>query len=230
MNTSVKEDRRVRKTKKALRECLAELLTEKNIQDITVRELTDKADIHRSTFYANYTDIYDLYKQIEDAVVQEISEIISVTYSVDSNAFFRILFKYISENRQVCRMFLGKNVSPTFSDRLTDMFKEACLICWSDITNTALNDSDNTGIKQNCDNYGFTGTAATKEQEYYIHFYLSGSLAVVSKWADGNFEYSAERLIMMLTDIYNNWEELIKLEKIQQEQSSSAAFVFHCKV
>ena len=53
MNIDIKEDRRVRKTKKALRESLAELLAEKSIQYISVRELTDKADVHRSTFYAN---------------------------------------------------------------------------------------------------------------------------------------------------------------------------------
>jgi len=61
MDIEQKEDRRVRKTKKALREGLAELLTQKSIQKITVRELTDKVDIHRSTFYANYEDIYDLF-------------------------------------------------------------------------------------------------------------------------------------------------------------------------
>ena len=44
-------DRRVRKTKKILRECLTQLLKEKKIQDITVRELTEMADLNRGTFY-----------------------------------------------------------------------------------------------------------------------------------------------------------------------------------
>ena len=43
-------DRRVRKTKKQLRECLTRLLKEKKVQDITVRELTDMADLNRGTF------------------------------------------------------------------------------------------------------------------------------------------------------------------------------------
>jgi AcrR family transcriptional regulator len=183
MSIETKEDRRVRKTKRALREGLSELLTEKSLQKITVRELTDKVDIHRSTFYANYNDIYDLYSRIEDSVIQEITDIFSETYTVDSEVFFEILFKYISENRQVCRMFLGKNVSPTFYSRLTDFLKEAYLICWRS-------------------EYGFTGTA--EELEYYVHFYISGSLAVIGKWADGNFEYSTEKLMMMFIDINNN--------------------------
>lgn len=187
MSVEIKEDRRVRKTKRALREGLAELLTEKSIQKITVKELTDKVDIHRSTFYANFTDIYELYNHIEDAVIHEISDIFSENKTVDSNNFFKILFKYISENRQVCRMFLGKNVSPTFYSRLTDLFKEAYLICW----------------RNEC---GITGEA--KELEYYADFYLSGSLSVVGKWANGDFEYSAEQLIMMFSDINDNFGKL----------------------
>ena len=189
MSVEIKEDRRVRKTKRALREGLAELLTEKNIQNITVRELTDKVDIHRSTFYANFTDIYDLYSQIEDAMIQEISDIFSENYTVDSRTFFTILFQYISDNRQVCRMFLGKNVSPTFYSRLTDLLKEAYLTCWRN-------------------EYGFTGTA--EELEYYVHFHLSGSLAIVGKWADGDFEYSADQLIKMFADINSNFGDFIR--------------------
>ena len=60
MTMKIKEDKRVRKTKRALRLGLAELLAEKSIQNITVKELSDKVEINRSTFYANFTDIYDL--------------------------------------------------------------------------------------------------------------------------------------------------------------------------
>lgn len=52
-------DRRVRKTKKQLRECLTRLLKEKKVQDITVRELTDMADLNRGTFYLHYRDVFD---------------------------------------------------------------------------------------------------------------------------------------------------------------------------
>jgi len=189
MSEEVKEDRRIRKTKKALRDGLAQLLTEKSIQKITVRELADKVDIHRSTFYANYTDIYDLYSQIEDVVVQEISDIFSENYTVDSKVFLEILFMYISENGQVCRMFLGKNVSSTFYSRLTNLLKDAYLTCWRN-------------------EYGVTGTA--EELEYYLHFYLSGSLAVIGKWVDGDFEYPAENLVKMFADMDANYGDFIK--------------------
>ena len=44
-------DRRIRKTRRVIRQCLTELLKTKRIQDITVREISEKADINRGTFY-----------------------------------------------------------------------------------------------------------------------------------------------------------------------------------
>ncbi|OUZ28679.1 hypothetical protein A5806_001417 [Enterococcus faecium] len=52
-----KTDRRVKKTEKALAEALSTLLVNKKIQAITIRELTETADVHRSTFYTHYKDI-----------------------------------------------------------------------------------------------------------------------------------------------------------------------------
>lgn len=53
------KDRRVRKTKQAIQSAFAKLLSEKDIKDITIKELCDKADINKSTFYLHYKDIYD---------------------------------------------------------------------------------------------------------------------------------------------------------------------------
>ena len=44
-------DRRVRKTRLKLNESLMILIKDKNINQITVKELTDLADINRKTFY-----------------------------------------------------------------------------------------------------------------------------------------------------------------------------------
>ena len=61
-----KEDRRIRRTKRLLRQALAELMNEKDFKDITVKEITDRADLNRGTFYFHYTDTYDLREKIED--------------------------------------------------------------------------------------------------------------------------------------------------------------------
>ena len=52
-----KQDRRVVKTKRAIRNALVQLLSEKELDQITVKELADRADINRKTFY-NYCLLY----------------------------------------------------------------------------------------------------------------------------------------------------------------------------
>jgi AcrR family transcriptional regulator len=133
MDIEPKEDRRVRKTKKALREGLAELLAEKSIQNITVRELTDKADVHRSTFYANFTDIYDLYSHIEESVMRELSGIFTNAHDLDSAGCVIFLLRYISDNKEISRLVLGNNVSNSFFIGISDMFSDSCIAYWREV-------------------------------------------------------------------------------------------------
>lgn len=58
--TEKKEDRRVRRTKKLLSQGLIELMQHKQVKDITVRELAERVDVNRGTFYLYYRDIFDL--------------------------------------------------------------------------------------------------------------------------------------------------------------------------
>ena len=69
-------DRRVRKTKRSLRKALTTLLLQKDLKDISVMELTDLADVNRGTFYLHYRDIYDLYENTENQMLDEFKSII----------------------------------------------------------------------------------------------------------------------------------------------------------
>ena len=55
-----KVDRRIRYTKKMLKDALVRLIQHQHISAITVKELCELADINRSTFYAHFRDPYDL--------------------------------------------------------------------------------------------------------------------------------------------------------------------------
>ena len=189
MNQNKKEDRRVRKTKKALRETLAELLMDKSIQNITVKELTDKADIHRSTFYANFKDIYDLYSQMEDFVIQEVSDMLSTEYDFDTRVFFGVLFKYIADNKKVCRLLLGGSVNNTFINRISEMIEESCVYCWRE---------------------EFKLTADAELIRPYANFFLSGSMGVVGEWAANNFERPVEDVMIMLAEVEYIFRQFIK--------------------
>ena len=69
------EDRRVRKTKKQLRGALTSLLLEKDISRVTVRDVADLADVNRGTFYAHYSDVYDLLHQLEDDLLRRLDDV-----------------------------------------------------------------------------------------------------------------------------------------------------------
>ena len=70
-----REDRRVRKTKAALRKALTDFLREKPIQEIRVREIADKIDINRGTFYQYYRDVYDMLAQLEAELFEQFNVI-----------------------------------------------------------------------------------------------------------------------------------------------------------
>jgi len=55
-----REDRRVRRTRRQLREALVQLVSEKGYDHVTVQDLIDRADLSRATFYAHFRDKDDL--------------------------------------------------------------------------------------------------------------------------------------------------------------------------
>jgi AcrR family transcriptional regulator len=57
---AVKLDPRVKRTRGLLQQALADLLSEKTFQNITVQEITERAEVNRATFYAHFQDKYAL--------------------------------------------------------------------------------------------------------------------------------------------------------------------------
>ena len=71
-----KTDRRVRRTRALLLKGLIGLMKEKDIKDISVKELSDLADINRGTFYLHYNDIFDMVEKLEDELFVEFNAIL----------------------------------------------------------------------------------------------------------------------------------------------------------
>ena len=69
-----KLDRRTAYTRMVIKESLYKLLEKKHLSEITVKELCAQADINRTTFYRNYMDIYDLYEQLEEELIEQVPE------------------------------------------------------------------------------------------------------------------------------------------------------------
>ena len=98
------EDRRAVRTKKAIRTAFLSLLEEKSLNQITVAELSRRADLGRGTFYLHYKDVYDLYEHIEDDLYGELVQIFDDSIPTDSKRllnFTQAITKYMEDNRDL---------------------------------------------------------------------------------------------------------------------------------
>lgn len=117
-----KIDRRTRKTKNILLKTLTELMSKKKISDITVKELTDLADVNRSTFYLYYRDIFDMLEQVENEMLADFSVNFS-NYIKNTNdhdtmiGFFTHLFEHIKSYSDICKILLGPKGDYSFIEK-----------------------------------------------------------------------------------------------------------------
>lgn len=130
-------DRRVRKTRKQLRECLISLLKEKKVQDITVRELTDMADLNRGTFYLHYKDVFDLLEKTEGDLLTEFNHLVMKHDAVDLKqkpaAIFHEIYSLVYDNADLIEILLGENGDLNFVNRLKQLIREKCLGDWMEV-------------------------------------------------------------------------------------------------
>ena len=110
------QDRRVRRTKKRLRDALAALMREKDLGEITVRELTDLADVNRGTFYTHYRDLEDLRRQVGQELFEELSAVLAGFQAeriragstpAGLQAVLTEVFDFVAENRELFVTILG---------------------------------------------------------------------------------------------------------------------------
>ena len=125
-------DRRVRKTRTMLRLCLARLLKEKKIQEISVKEISEMADINRGTFYLHYRDVYDLLASIEDDMFRQFNGILerntpSGEITERPSRLILELFSFIRENADLAQILMGPNGDIQFLNQLREVFRDRIL-------------------------------------------------------------------------------------------------------
>lgn len=72
----MKTDARVRYTVHMIQNVFLELLKEKPVAKITVKEICEHAEINRSTFYKHYQDVYDLMEKLENEAVEAFEKLL----------------------------------------------------------------------------------------------------------------------------------------------------------
>lgn len=117
------EDRRVKRTKRILRECLFELLTNATIDEITVKELTEKADVNRSTFYFYYKDIGDMVMQIQNDIFEVFEETViapqaSFITVEDFTDYLLRFLRFCKEYENICKFVVSNDPNNFLSNKI----------------------------------------------------------------------------------------------------------------
>ena len=125
------KDKRVIRTKALLIRSLSALMKQKNIKDITVKELCEYADINRGTFYLHYKDIYDMLDSIEQELSEKFLQIFQKYNSETNEDFpyplFLEIFKLVDDNAELFRVLIGPNGDISFIMKIFKLYNIHCL-------------------------------------------------------------------------------------------------------
>ena len=176
-------DRRVRKTRQQLQHCLAVLLKEKKIQEITVREITEMADLNRGTFYLHYKDVFDLLEKVELELLDELDGTLQKYQASDLHQklslIFTDLFVCVQENAEMVQILLGENGDLNFVNQVKERVREKCLKDWFELFNSQ-------------DSQLFDAFNA---------FVVSGCLGLVTSWLQNGMKESPKELAQIAEQI-----------------------------
>lgn len=126
-------DRRVVKTQREIKDAFFTLLEKHNFEQITVRQITELANINRGTFYLHYEDKYDLLEQYEQAIFQQMFQIFRrATDNIEVEYLNRYKLEDLSplvevlgifkEEQQNLKLILGPNGDPLFKEKIRNLF------------------------------------------------------------------------------------------------------------
>jgi AcrR family transcriptional regulator len=187
MNT--KNNQRTRLSKLLFKNALMDLLKEKgSVAKISVRELCDRAELNRSTFYAHYQEPNDLLIEIEtellDATEEHLKKI-GAENDIGAHKYILSFLQYIRQNDKPFRALLIDSTDPEFRSR----FMQQSIIQFVENLRIVL----------------------PKELEQYIFSYiLNGSTGIIIQWIRSDYAADENEIVSLLFSI--NHSALINLK------------------
>ncbi|WP_105994713.1 TetR/AcrR family transcriptional regulator [Staphylococcus simulans] len=130
------EDRRVRKTRNAIKNAFIQLLKEKDLDKITISDISNAADINRGTFYLHYEDKYILLTSMENEYVEElhsmtrISKLLESVKNIDeflevyTNHFLKNVMEHVQANLEFYQVVLNLDRRSQLEERLKENILE----------------------------------------------------------------------------------------------------------
>lgn len=170
MNT--KNNKRRRESLAKIEHAFIELLQTKALNQITVSDICKKAELNRSTFYANYMDIYDLADKIKDYLESELERLYEdeLLNQFNSNDYLK-LFRHIRDNQLFYKTYFKLGYDNNYKILLYD-------------TEQAEKYFDN------------------KHIEYHIEFFRCGLNAIVKKWLEHDCLETPEEMAEIIQSEY----------------------------
>ncbi|NEX77804.1 TetR/AcrR family transcriptional regulator [Bacillus thermocopriae] len=181
-------DLRVIRTKEAIRNALVELIEEKGLDALTVKEITTKAKINRGTFYVYYQDKYDLVNKCEDEFFQELADMIIENFSKTMNekktnpsvtipvTLVVSIFEHIDRNRKFMKAILGPKGDLSFHTKMKEFM-------WKTLF------ENNKFIQQE---------NLLVPIEYLISYISSAHLGVIQQWLNSDKNESPQEMAHIL--------------------------------
>lgn len=165
-------NKRKKQSQQKIEEIFIDLIQMKQINEITVTDLCKKAKLNRSTFYANYIDIYDLANKIREKLELEVKEVFKeeMEKQYNSNNFLK-LFYHIKSNQELYKTYFK-----------LDMDKS-----------NSINEYD-----YNLYKYFYND----KYLDYHINFFKAGLNAILKMWLDNGCKESPEEINEIIISEY----------------------------
>lgn len=167
-------------TRENLIDAFWSLYSQKKIDHISVKEITDKAGYHRSTFYEYFVDIYDLLNQLEESLLAFVKEKVLNSLAVEQNDdILQGLADVYESKGKYLWVLLGENGDPYFSKKLKAVMRPVL------IKTFGMSESD-------------IHTA------YIFEFGLSAILSTITHWYQSNKNIPSKELVFIIRSMLMN--------------------------
>ena len=162
------QDRRVRRTQHLLAKALIDLTLEKGYETVTIRDITERADIGYATFFRHYHDKDELLKDVLDVVLTELIDLLVPSLpGTDSTTLGVLLFRYVQKQSEVVCVLLERDA----------LVQNIIKVTTQDVINK---------------NTPLPGSAVPLE--IAAHHIVTSSIALIRWWLDEQMPYSPERM------------------------------------
>lgn len=173
-----KEDRRIRRSRKLLKQGLLELMRGKKFSEISVRDITDLVDMNRGTFYLHYPDTSALLKSIEQDIEDEVQELIEAHLQETAEAnsmrpLFEPVLNYIIDNKEMFDTFVANAETSHFFDRMCSACKK---------NGTRIIELRFPSLNE-------------KDRGYFMNYVIYGLIGLIRTWFEDGMEIPKEELL-----------------------------------